>query len=54
MKLSLASERLTDLTIDELLDVVGGNNYTNEGLTCPVFKCVSEDVTCRGCHSLPC
>ncbi len=40
--LSLRTETLADLTPQDLVTVAGGNNYTNDQVTCPVLRCPFE------------
>lgn len=48
--LSLKRETLTDLTPHELTTVIGGNNITGSGTTCPLLQCTGTNVTDTSCH----
>lgn len=55
MRLTLRTEHLAALTSDDLADVVGGNQYSAAGLTCPLLRCADGTrLTCAtGCDVPP-
>lgn len=48
--LALRREALAELTGDDLSAVAGGiREYSNNGITCPLMRCVTLGGTCLTC-----
>ncbi len=49
-KLSLKRERLSELSINDLTNVVGANAITGQGATCPLLRCIDPGFTDTSCE----